>query len=660
MDQILTHSPIPSILLDGDQLVLQVSSSFANLIGRSDCEKCLGMDLVDVLEGASSDVCLPPVEVLQEAARKAVGAKTVTVIKNILTENGVYWSIRAVPIFDRGTLLFTILEFEDTTVDFRKLQALNDERITNETYRILVETVKDYAIFMLDTKGRVATWNSGAALLKGYKRDEIVGRHFSVFYGTEDRIADKPGKELVLCMRDGKVLDEGWRYRKDGSRFWASVTITAVYRSNEHIGFSKVTRDLTERKAAEARLISAYEESDRLKSEFLANMSHEIRTPMHGMLAALALLIETPLSSEQRELTSTIHESGHVLLQVINDILDYSKLAAAHFSLNSAAICVPGIIASVVRSYQMTLKQGVTLDARLDSNLPQTALGDELRYRQILQNLIGNAVKFTDEGSIHVTASLEEEGNDMYRIYTEVEDTGIGVADGDVKLLFSPFTQLDVSATKRHEGTGLGLSISKSLAELMGGEIGYRKNSKSQGSVFWFTVKMSKADATEKLGELTEKFSSMALPATPATRDQLKDVAKSKRLLLAEDNILNQKVMLKMLKNFGFENVDTAINGKEAVKLALQHKYAYDLILMDINMPVLDGVCATGEIKDAGVNVPIVAMTANALKGDQETYLAKGLDDYIPKPVDQQLLIQILLKWLTADRGEVTINGVKD
>lgn len=276
-----------------------------------------------------------------------------------------------------------------------------------------------------------------------------------------------------MALRDGRVEDEGWRYRKDGSRFWANVIITPVYRDDTLIGFSKVTQDLTERRAAEARLLSAYEESAKLKSEFLANMSHEIRTPMHGMPSKLTLLIDTGLDTEQLELAHIIEESGVVLLQVINDILDYLKLASGCFSISSDVISVPDIISSVARSYQATLRPRTRLEVDLDPRLPSSANGDPLRYRQIVQNLVSNATKFTENGHVSVHAMLLEEEENSFTILTEVTDSGIGVPINAVGSLFTPFTQFDNSATKRYQGTGLDLPICKSLAELMNGSIGF-------------------------------------------------------------------------------------------------------------------------------------------------------------------------------------------
>ena len=227
-------------------------------------------------------------------------------------------------------------------------------------------------------------------------------------------------------------------------------------------------------------------------------------------------------------------------------------------------------------------------------------------------------------------------------------DSGIGISIESSKLLFTPFTQFDNSATKRYKGTGLGLSICKSLAELMGGDIGYHANPEGRGSVFWFTAKLKKCKQAKMVELLAENVEALKIPS-PALVDpmqELRSVATGKRLLLTEDNFINRKVMLRMLAGLGFESVDVALDGREAVLKASVEPIRYDLILMDVNMPVQDGVSATKELREKGVKIPIVAMTANALKGHAETYIAKGMSAYIAKPVDRSLLIKLLLKCL--------------
>lgn len=429
--------------------------------------------------------------------------------------------------------------------------------------------------------------------------------------------------------------------------------ITAIYKNDVHVGFGKVTRDLTERKGAELQLIAAYEESAKMKSEFLANISHEVRTPMHGMLSASALLLDTPLNTEQRETVSIIEESGEVLLGVINDILDYSKLTSGSFSINSDVVNPSTIVASVVRSVQATLAPEVHIKSSQTPDVPLSAQGDPLRYRQILHNIVANAGKFTEKGSISVHTSLVSEDEITYMVQTEVSDTGIGVSEDATEHLFKPFTQLDSTIKKRYQGTGLGLSIAKSLTELLGGQIGYRPNSDCVGSVFWFTVKLQKSPrkipghavvASQPTG--IERNESIDAAGIDQMLIKLRETGATKRILAAEDNVINQLVLRKTLHTLGLDNITMVSDGAQAIVELLNSSNTYDLVLMDVNMPVMDGHKATIHIRNHGLRLPVIAMTAYALKGDMELCLEKGMDDYIVKPVNRNLLLETLFKWL--------------
>lgn len=647
---IFRYTPVPTLVLNASRRIVQVSDSLVMTSPGGRREHLVGWRADDVFDRAERTSDFPVLASAREAVQTVERTGSPTQHDHV-TESQQVWRTRVVPIYRNDSLHCTQLEFHDVTEEHRKRLELEERLYTNETFRILVETVKDYAIFMLDPNGNIATWNAGAQAFKGYTKSEIIGRHFSTFYGEEDLATDKPGRELRDALRDGRCEDEGWRYRKDGSRFWANVVITPIYREGELLGFSKVTRDLTDRRRAEQQLIGAYEEASKLKSEFLANMSHEIRTPMHGLLSALTLLLDTKLDFDQLDLARVIQESGEVLLQVINDILDYSKLANGSFSISHDIINITDIVHSVHRAQQKLFSPQVKFESHLDPRIPKAGEGDSLRYRQIIQNLVSNAAKFTEEGFVHINARLETEDDENSTIRTEVVDTGIGVPEASADALFTPFTQFDNSATKRYKGTGLGLSICKSLSELMGGEIGFHPNPTTHGSVFWFTIKLKKCKQLETVETPKIELDALRVPSPAVNNhmEEMKCVAVDKRLLLAEDNFINRKVMLRMLAGLGFPNIDVAVDGKEAVAKTIQsadERHAsvpYDLILMDINMPVQDGVSATQELRGKGFHMPIIAMTANALKGQAEAYIAKGITGYIAKPVDRKLLVKILL-----------------
>ncbi|OIW29295.1 hypothetical protein CONLIGDRAFT_715658 [Coniochaeta ligniaria NRRL 30616] len=654
MNYLFRLSPIPSLVLSASCRIAKASDSFLSAWNIHPPARCVGLQLDELLESKLRPGFRTDAASLGALIDAAISAREERTSAPLHIGYVSLWSAKIMPIFNADELLALCLEWRErpNPTSFLDGELISTGLGTDEAFRILVQAVKDYAIFLLDTKGNIATWNTGAELHKGYKKEDIIGKHFSIFYGKEDLAINKPQMELEICLREGRVEDEGWRYRKDGSRFWANVIITAVYKDGVHVGFGKVTRDLTERKASEARLISVYEESERLKSEFLANMSHEIRTPMHGMLSACSLLLDTPLTDKQRDIASIMDESGKVLLQVINDILDYSKLASGSFSINTDIVGVTSIITSVVRSVQATLQPTVYFELFLSADLPKSAQGDPLRFRQIVQNIIGNAAKFTEKGSIRVRASLQAEDRDSYTVMTEVTDTGIGISEDATRGLFTPFTQFDLTTTKRYKGTGLGLSIAKALAELMGGQIGYRPSPERHGSVFWFTVKLRKIKSLDQIQQWDRQASSEHVAAhagelTPAEKQRrLNDAAPLKSLLLVEDNLINQKVMVGMLRQLGFKNIELAGNGSEAVSIVRAKPAAFDLVLMDISMPILDGNQASTQIRNNGILVPIVAMTAYALKGDKERCLEHGMDDYLSKPVDRKRLTAVLYKWI--------------
>lgn len=654
LDAFWDSSPVPTLVVSPSYQIKRVSRGIVDT-WKLNRDELLNENVFKVLYGDSPFARFDRIP-LAGAIEASISNQTFTSCPSAYQTQDTFWSVRVIPILrDEQPQLF-VLEFDpdESRVKVGGVEGNVSKRSIDEMFRLLVHTVKDYAIFLLDTRGYVTTWNTGAELLKGFKSDDIIGRHFSTFYGQEDLRVGKPEAELITCLRQGRVEDEGWRYRKDGSKFWANVVITAIYRNGVHVGFGKVTRDLTERRENELRLIAAYEESSKLKNDFLANVSHEIRTPMHGLLSACGLLLDTTLSEEQRETANIISESGQVLLGVINSILDFSKLTSGTFSISSEVFSVASVVTSVVRSAQTTLNPGVHIKLQLAPNLPGLAQGDQLRFRQTMQNLTDNAAKFTREGLISVSCTVREETETTYSILTEVADSGIGVVSDAVEELFQPFMQSEISINKRYKGTGLGLSIAKSLAELMGGDLGYRPNPECHGSIFWFTVRLSKVKPSEEQNSADKQpsqyFSTghmvLGKENSAASLNRLRELGSTKQILAAEDNIINQKVLVGMLHSFGFKGIAVVPDGAQAVSLLNGSPHKYDLVLMDVSMPVMDGFEATAKIRSSGNDIPIIAMTANALRGYREKCLESGMDDYIPKPVTKNLLLQKLLFWL--------------
>jgi PAS domain S-box-containing protein len=422
-------------------------------------------------------------------------------------------------------------ERHDTSVDdARSADALSSrfEQRSGELHRLLVESVRDYAIFALDPTGLIASWNAGAQRAKGYTADEIIGKHFSIFYPPEKIAEGFPETELREAARDGRFEDEGWRLRKDGTRFWANVVITALYGPDgELVGYAKVTRDLTERKAAEQRAIEdarriaaeeaareaaerqsedlsglmaalrrqteeadkrrrEAEEANRAKSQFLAAMSHELRTPLNaigGYAELLDLEVSGPLSEQQHEYLTRIRRSQQLLLGIITDILNFSRIEAGSLTYDMADVEVAAVLRVVA---DLLTRQadagGVALDVSVPGASP-VARVDESKLEQIILNLVSNAVKFTPEGgAVRISAATDED-----RVTIRVSDTGIGIPADKLEAVFEPFVQVGRSLTSPREGTGLGLAISRDLARAMGGEL-TASSSPGEGSEFTLSL----------------------------------------------------------------------------------------------------------------------------------------------------------------------------
>lgn len=487
-----------------------------------------------------------------------------------------------------------------------------------------------HGIIVLNEQGRIETFNPAAEQIFEWSSEEMIGQpldrlmpkadaetHQTYFSPNSSPADDIQGMPRHVTAR-----------KKSGDLFPAAITVTRSQLADRWVHVAFIQDDSAAISARRA-LIEAQESAQvasEAKSGFLARMSHEIRTPMNGVVGMADLLYRTPLSDEQQEYVETIQHSSAALLRLINDILDLSRIEAGHFAQEACDFDPCELVKEVLRLLRgQADRSGIELQSSLPKDLPVQVHGDEGRIRQILVNLVSNAIKFTHRGQVTVRVMRKDPGT-REALAFEVVDTGIGIDSSTVQKIFKPFTQADESVGSPYGGTGLGLTISQQLVAHLGGEISV-DSVPGVGSTFTFWLPLTVVQAH----------------AVRQSHTQTQNIELKGRVLLAEDNGVNQLVATRMLEHLGFD-VDLAVNGREAVELALVN--AYDLILMDCQMPRLDGYEATRELRKHNFEAPILALTAHAMKGNETRCFEAGMNAVLTKPVVLRDLAQALDRYL--------------
>ena len=562
------------------------------------------------------------------------------------------YDIAFCPIHARGVVVGAAVISREVTAYKRSVEAL---RKSERYLESVLENIPSMVYLKEAETLRFVRVNRAGEEMLGMPREQMLGRNDHDFFRGGRRSEALAEMDRRALAHPGLTVDEfamptGHR----GKRVFLVKKVPLADEDGVVRSLLGIAEDITDRKLAEATLEAARHAADaasRAKSEFLANMSHEIRTPLHGVLGMAALLLDTPLSPGQREQLQTIYGSGLALVDIINDILDFSKIDAGKLSLEAIDFDPRVLVREATAVVALRAQEkGLAFTSEIAEAVPAGLRGDPVRLRQVLVNLLGNAVKFTESGSVALKLAVMSDAGEVIALRCEVRDTGVGIAAEVQASVFESFTQSDSSTTRRFGGTGLGLAICRRLVTMMGGEIGL-DSAPGRGSLFWFTVKLARASAPLR----TPSGPIASASARPAALPSLR----RGRVLVAEDNLVNQRVAAAMLAKLGQE-VEVAQHGREAVER--WRARPFDIVLMDCQMPEMDGFAATRAIREEegpGRRVPIVAMTAFAMKGDRERCLDAGMDDYIAKPMPLAVLAEVLERWV-GGIAEASVQGEEE
>lgn len=555
------------------------------------------------------------------------------------------YEMRTLPVLDQdGKICHGLAVSRDVTKE-RKIKEDREREIKgldsmlkskSELLRLILDTIPDL-VFVKDTEGHYIECNHAMCEFLGRERDRIIGHSDYDFFPPEVARVFRDKDLETIQKRKPERLEEWVDTKNEGRVLYDTVKIPIRMDGNHIEGILGVSRDITKMKEQEKQTLQAKNEAEsanQAKSRFLANMSHELRTPLNGLLGLSQLMRDTRLEPEQQSLLDDLQNSGEMLLNIINDILDLSKIESGNIEVHNRDFETEELCEHLNSMFQnMAQKKGLDFSVQMSDKMPIFLCSDDLRIRQVITNLVGNALKFTEKGFVRVLFDSKcIEGQDEILLVMQVEDSGIGIDQDRLDEIFSPFMQVESGDSRRFEGTGLGLAIVRRLVERMGGSVEV-SSKPGEGSIFRVQLPVKTASQTvERKREKQKKApnGSMRCPLD---------------ILLVEDNPLNGKVATKMIEKLVKHSVTLAINGKDAVEKA--NERSYDIIFMDCQMPVMDGYQASRDIRSSSEynrKTPIVAMTANAFSGDREKCFEAGMTDFIPKPVNFDELKGVIIK----------------
>jgi PAS domain S-box-containing protein len=542
----------------------------------------------------------------------------------------------------RGQPKFLDFVFEDIT---KQKEHEKDLVRSKELFKVVFDH-SAAAITVTGQDEKIVAWNPFAEQMLEMTREDLFNKPVKDLYPVREWQKIRKLKIRQKVSLSGIMTQV---YKRDGTVLDVDASLSVVKDSQgKVIGSIGIMRDITKQIRIQEMLLQAKlaaEEANSSKSLFLAKMSHELRTPMNAVLGMLDLTLDTQLTPEQKDNLKVAKEAASSLLELLNDILDLSKAEAGKITVESLEISPREVVQSVCKGLAVLAQsKGLDLRQSVAEDVPNLIMGDPTRIRQIIINLVNNAIKFTHKGHVEIALKQLSRKDRECELMFSVRDTGIGIPKERQGALFEIFTQVDEKTTRRYGGTGLGLAISKKLVEMMGGRI-WVESEEGQGSSFNFIVKLP-------VSETSTAYVAQQAAQPEAGGAAQKDGVGKLHILMAEDNRVNQLITQRILEKWGWEVV-TANNGKEA--LDVLGKSHFDLILMDDHMPEMSGVEATqiirNEEKQTGMHMPIVAMTANAMTGDREKYISLGMDDYVSKPIDRELLFQTIVNAVKQRKG---------